>query len=502
MQSSSLTSESIKYLFHAIRKGETISPDWPGWDALPIEQRGRPMEVKERLFALVVAELNAQRKRETLPPVRPEAVSTRGGMLRALERDFQADNTRLQAWSALYYRYLAPITFSVETLAENAHVDRRQFYRRVQEGLALCAEAWHRHQSGGKTALPRKNLRAHLPPREYTRLFGVEKHVRTLTDLLTDARGPAILSLEGLGGIGKTALAQSVTEALVSDRHFAGLYWISARQNWLDLRGTLHASLDPAFSLHDIISRLSAQLGIEQVEGLSVEKKIARLEPALQDAPALVVVDNLETVAETDALLPVLYRLAQPTRFLLTTRHSLARFPYVWRFAVPELSFENARALFANELKRRSRALAVDTLPFEKVYALVGGLPLALKLTAAQSSHLPISLVLENLVQGKGRGQDALYTYIYRRIWMLLDDSARRLLLSTLWVSPDGEDARWLQKMSALPEDEFAAALEQLQEYSLLEVTGSLESPVFHLHRLTVAFLRSEILQQWDADTP
>ena len=497
MQSSSLTLESLKQLLNAIRKGDAISPDWPGWEQFAIERQARPVDVKEYLCSLAVAELNAQHKRESLPLVQPDAISTRHEMLRALERDFLVDNTRLQAWSALYYRYLAPVTFSVETLAESAHVDRRQFYRRVQEGLVLFAEVLCRQRA----ALPRKNLRAYLPPRDYTRLFGVDEHVRTLTNLLTDGCGPALVSLEGLGGIGKTALAQSVAETLSSHQHFAGVYWISARQNWLDLGGVLHSAVDPAFSLYDIISRLSVQLGIEQVDGLSAEEKIAHLKPALDDAPALVVVDNLETVEEADALLPVLNRLAQPTRFLLTTRHSVARFPYVWRFPVPELSFENARALFANELGRRGRTLAVDTVPFEKVYALVGGLPLALKLTAAQVSHLPLSLVLENLARGKGQGQEALYTYIYRRIWMMLDDAARSLLLSTLLISPDGEDARWLQEMSALPERDFSAALEQLQEYSLLEVTGSLEAPVFHLHRLTSAFLRSEILQQWNGDS-
>ena len=65
-------------------------------------------------------------------------------------------------------------------------------------------------------------------------------------------------------------------------------------------------------------------------------------------------------------------------------------------------------------------------------------------------------------------------------------------------MSPDGEDADWLQVISRLSSDEFHKALQQLQAFSLLEVTGTLSTPLYHLHRLTNTFLRTQILQQWE----
>ncbi len=494
-----ITVEQMKEVLAALRKGENVSLDTVAL-YLPCEgadESACSEAFHECLCEVVVNELNLHRRREGLPVLESKRLATRQEMLRAIGRDFSTDSVPLQAWSAVYYRYLAPVSFSVETLAEGAHITRRQFSRRAGKGIALLTELLHRRQVDRQRA---SRLRAYLPPREYLRLFGVERHVRKLASLLQDDSGPRLVSIEGLGGIGKTALAQAVAELISQEEGFDGIYWISARQRWLDLEGAVRSVPRAARSLSDIISRLAVQLGVEYVDGLSVREKAARLRPVLEAVPSLVVVDNLETVEETDSLLPIVAEMAGNSRFLLTTRHSVARYPFVFRFVVPELSLAAARSLFVAELERRGRPLGVDSAAFKEVYAVVGGLPLALKLTAGQVSRLPLRVVLENLTRGTGEGHAALYAYIYRRTWMMLDDAARRLLLSMLWVSTEGETIRWLQDMSGLTEEEFFPALAQLQEFSLLETTGSLDAPAFHLHRLTGAFLRSEVLQQWEIE--
>ena len=48
-----------------------------------------------------------------------------------------------------------------------------------------------------------------------------------------------------------------------------------------------------------------------------------------------------------------------------------------------------------------------------------------------------------------------------------------------------------------LPESQFQDALTQLLDHSLLEISQILPAPRYHLHRLTVTFLQSEILLGW-----
>jgi hypothetical protein len=58
----------------------------------------------------------------------------------------------------------------------------------------------------------------------------------------------------------------------------------------------------------------------------------------------------------------------------------------------------------------------------------------------------------------------------------------------------------WLQLVAGLPPDAFDSALEQLLAYSLLDAAGSAAMPRYRLHRLTITFLQTEILSQWDSD--
>jgi hypothetical protein len=210
-----------------------------------------------------------------------------------------------------------------------------------------------------------------------------------------------------------------------------------------------------------------------------------------------VVIDNLETVSDVDALMPSLARIGRPTRFLLTSRQSMSHFPYVTRLAVPPLSMAHSRLLIESELRRRGRGTMPTLEEMEALYEIVGGMPLALKLVAAQMNRWPISVLLENMRHARLAAPESLYTFIYRHTWQALHDNARNLLLSMMTVAPTGEDLDWLRLIGAQPLNEFDDALSQLLAYSMLEVAGPPDAPRYGLHRLTATFLQTEILTDW-----
>jgi hypothetical protein len=455
------------------------------------------LALQKWLTATVAEALRYQRNAEGLSYSDDPPPSSRQAMLDRLAADFQPGNPDLEAWSALYHRYLTPLPFKVGELSQTAHVSPQQFRRRLNRGLAHLAAALRKAETEARrrSYLPPGR---HVPAPEYACLFGVQEHVQYLARQLSAPDGPRFLSIEGLGGIGKTALARAVVQRRMEEDDLADVLWISARSEQISERGTLVPLDDPAQSLDDIVARLATQLGLQNLVGLSTPEKLARLQPTLREEPYLVVIDNLETLTDIEALMPALQPLAKATRFLLTSRHTLASFPYAHVFAMPELSRDDSQALVESELARRGIRDPIPAALVEQLYRVIGGLPLALKLVAAQVGRLAWEEIIAGLQTARRKSQATLYTFIYRRTWQMLSDAARRLLLAMLPLNPEGEDLPFIQTMSGLPETDFEPALAQLLDYSLLEVQSLLKVPHYSLHRLTITFLQTDILRQWD----
>ena len=503
MEIDDITPTLLSNTLRAWRAGDRVPTGLLALDALdrppavsPVE---REIRLRELVESIVAEEAGRQRAAEELPIAHGD---TRAELLAAVGRDFYGRNGELEAWSALYHRYLAPIPLSVEELAAAAHLDARNFRRRVNNGVDRLVQRLRHLERDAHQQARAARLGRHLPPREFAHLFGVAGQQRAIADQLRAPAGPEFISIEGLGGIGKTALAHAVAGQLAEDGELDGIAWISARQTWLNDRGLIEAAPDPATSLADIVNRLTAQLGLAELAGLSTGDKLDRLAPYLKGTRHLIVIDNLESLSDVDVLLPALMPLARPTRFLLTSRQTMSRYPAVVCRPVPSLSLEDSRALVESELERVGRKVTFKPEEMAALYEVVGGAPLALKLVTAQLSRWPLAALLDDLRRAGRRAPEQLYTFIYRRSWQALDESARQLLLSLLTIAPDGEDVAWLRLMSFLPPDAFDAALAQLLGYSLLQLAGSPGVPRYRLHRLTATFLQTQILLGWDDGPP
>jgi hypothetical protein len=459
----------------------------------------RGLALENCLRSIVTDALSLQRRAEGIVSLPSSFVESREVIQSTLAEDFSHSNILLESWSALYHRYLAPVPLSVEDLADAASVESHTFTRRVNQGLRYFVVALRKAELAARRRRHPTSMGRYIPASEYAQLFGVQDHIRQMLDRLYDADGPRFLSLEGLGGLGKTALARAVAQACVSRGAWVDVLWVSARPAWFSETGTVSAAQDPARSLKDIVDHLVEQLGLQSLLGLALDEKVAHIQPILHTSPYLVVVDNLETLEDVEGLLPTLYPMAGASRFLLTSRHTLSYVPYVYVVALAELSLEDSHALVRSELVRRGKS---DTAPdafIRDLYAAMGGLPLALKLAAAQIGHLTLDDIIAGLRRARQQAYADLYTFIYRRTWQLLDDTARHLLLAMLPLSPEGEDLPFLQAMSALSEQAFTEALRQLLDYSLVEVENVMGEPRYALHRLTTTFLKTDVLHIWDA---
>jgi hypothetical protein len=337
---------------------------------------------------------------------------------------------------------------------------------------------------------------------EPPRLFGVQDKLSELMAALTTEGAPWLVAVVGVGGIGKTSLADAAVRALVARPVFADIAWISARQERFTLWDGLQEAPDtaPALTVEGLLDGVIEQFGFQDLTRYPLHQKRDQLCVRLRGRPYLVVVDNLETAADYRALVPDLQGLVNPTRFLLTSRRSLHDYPGIHNLSLDQLSAADSLALLRHEAGERGLA-DVAAAPDEtllQIYEVAGGNPLALKLLVGQMHTLSLSQVADDLRQAQGRRVEQLYRFIYWRSWQLLSDEARRVLTMMPLLAESGGGLEQIAALSELPHPALSAALKQLIALCLIHVRGTVEARRYGIHRLTETFLLNEVLK-WQA---
>ena len=382
----------------------------------------------------------------------------------------------------------------MHVVANRLNVGESTAYRQQKEALyrlaAIIQAKEHQARLDYQTSLEK---RLPLPPA--SELIGVEQPLETLLKALARPGSVWLISIEGLGGIGKTALAGALLRQPGLNGYFDQMAWVSAKQQELLPGLGLSESTTPTLTAEALVEALLAQLAPDLPLTLSPAQKQEALIQRLKQTPTLAVIDNLETVVDYQTLLPLLRRLANPSCFVLTSRHSLCAQPDVFCCALPELSRADTLRLIRREATRRGLSLLAQATDNQlgDIYAVVGGNPLALQLVVGQIALLPLNQVLDQLKQAQGKSINDLYTYIYWQAWRMLDPASQQLLL-VMPLAQNGGIAQLLA-LTGLKPEALSQAIQQLAILSLLQVSGDLDERRYSIHRLTETFLLHEAIK-------
>lgn len=385
----------------------------------------------------------------------------------------------------------------VLSLANSLNVSESSLYYRQRQAVQQLTEILLQIEESASIAWQEKML-SRLPLPSYTELIGIEKVKQTLLEAITHTDDSFIIAIDGLGGIGKTALADQIARDLIKTTRFDEIAWVTAKHTHLSTLGRLQIeSGRPALTFTMLVDKLTKQFDLND-RSTQLEKQ-RTVKQFLQERACLVVIDNLETVADYRSLLPELRKWQQPSKFLITSRLRLLHEPGVFSISLQELEADDALKLIRTEARQTGfQALAqADRTELLKIYEAVGGNPLALKLIIGQLRFHSLPRVLARIATADSpQTREGIFDYIYQEIWDDLPDDSKITLLALTQAGESGFTFEHLVTVAGISEQAISRCLEELILLSLVDLAGTLLERRYRLHRLTELFLLRIIAEE------
>jgi tetratricopeptide (TPR) repeat protein len=313
-----------------------------------------------------------------------------------------------------------------------------------------------------------------LPPRG--EFIGREREMKQVRQAL--ASRSYLVVVEGIGGIGKTALALEVAHELWEKGLYEAVVWTTASDHILDL--------------NDILDTFARTIDYPYIAQLPPEEKPTEAAKLMRAKKCLLLVDNYETIKD-EAVPGFLLSLPEPSKALITTRHHAlgeAR-------TIPLKGMEQGEALTLLQLEGERRSVEAIAQAEEKtllrLYEATGGAPLALKWAVGQLKFgQTLDTVLDGLYEAKGR----IFEHMFGRSWDLLTEHARRILMvMPIFATSASKEA--IEAASDVHTWDLDEGLGQLVEMSLVEVSGGLEEQQrYSVHPLVRAFAGAKLQEE------
>jgi hypothetical protein len=221
--------------------------------------------------------------------------------------------------------------------------------------IGTYIEHYHAADKSASSESPKPKIYHNLPQPDYGRFVGREKEFAQVVRILRLRILTPLVTIDGIGGIGKSALALEVThfylrnfDRIPPEERFEAIIWTSAKQTVLSVEGIVQRR-QALRTLDDIYTTIAVALQREDITRTRPEEQSEVVRNALIQQRTLLVVDNLETV-DDEAVLEFLRELPAPTKAIVTTRH---RIDVAYPVRLVGMPRDDAQELIAQESKKK-----------------------------------------------------------------------------------------------------------------------------------------------------
>jgi hypothetical protein len=369
--------------------------------------------------------------------------------------------------------------------------------------IAKVSKAIKQTNEGIKRYL-QKNL--HLPPKRYASFVGRENTINEIMVALKPTNPRRIIAIDGFGGIGKTAITQEIVQRSMKNNDFYFPIWQSA-QPQIFTGGGFRKVDSTTVNFDELLTKIASGLGYCEVhQKKTIQEKRQLFREIINEENYLVVIDNLETMEESENLvndLDGLFEGDSNTKVIITTRKQIGEFSHVRPFALKGLELDESLdflRVYASERPRANEIItSVDQDKLVTIYERTEGHPLAIELIVGKLeggfSIDRILVELEKVNFKNCESDETIYHQFYKFIlsdsWNQLSELAQFLLMNIgAFNLTAGAKIDDLISVSELTLQELENATSQLIKWSLVKRQGTESQQTFLVHPFTYLFVQ------------
>lgn len=329
-----------------------------------------------------------------------------------------------------------------------------------------------------------------LPQPDYLEFIGRDEELRQLEELLAPHKRAWIVVIDGLGGVGKTALALEMAYRFMRDHdkrkesgpghQFEAIVWISAKQAVLTAMG-IQPRHQVSKKLEDIYVAIESTLPREKVSNITDKSREQIIYDLLAQKRTLLIIDNFETIDDED-ILAFLRELPQPTKAIITTRQ---RIDVAYPIRLEGMSRQDAEILIGKECEKK-KVLLTDML-VQRLSKRTGGNPLAIVWSVGLMSFYNPESVLQRL----GQPTSDIARFCFAAVIERIRDKPSHQLLMALALFVSDADRKALGHTTSLSPLDVDDGLAELEILSLINRNEGR----FNMLPLTQLFAKAELTQ-------
>ncbi len=346
---------------------------------------------------------------------------------------------------------------------------------------------------GGQATLGRTSatrIYENLPNRDCTAFIGRQQEMARLLELLSFDHSAHLISIDGLGGVGKTTLVlEAAYRCLKASRvrlgehspnflgganhdkppptetdstvpTFEAIIFTSAKQQYLTAFGLL-PRLKREHTLRDIFRAIAHTLDRSEITYMPPEEQLDLIRASLGRNRTLLIVDNLETIQDKQDVLSFVYDLPPKVKVVLTTREQ-ALFVPIRLESLPEA---DGLRLIRHEANEKGVTLSSEEA--SALYQRTSGIPAAIVYTIGQ---LAAGYLLEDVLTKVTNATGDVARFCFESSVQPLRGQPSHQLLMTLALFPKSVLREAIAQIALSVPDPIITAdgLAQLQQLSLV----------------------------------